>query len=154
MSRKGYWMWRLEKLKSWNEPRPYKVAQIYAQPGDKEQAFARLEIACEKNDSGLYRLKVEPLLDPLHGDPRFGELLRLQYFVLEEYLTLYVFHCSVLAIGWPIQRDRKNPSGNLIGLEIVNYLSRWIILYDQRQILTIRRGVQIVILQLQPAQIR
>ncbi len=73
---KGYWMWRLEKLKSWDEPRPYFIAQIYAQLGDKEQAFAWLEKACEKNDSGLYRLKVEPLLDPLRDDPRFGEMLR------------------------------------------------------------------------------
>ena len=73
---KGYWMWRLEKLKSWDEPRSYLVAQIYAQLGDKEQAFVWLEKACENNDRGLYRLKVEPLLDPLRDDPRFGEMLR------------------------------------------------------------------------------
>lgn len=37
---KGYWMWRLEKLKGRYEHDPFLTAQIYAQLGDKEQAFA------------------------------------------------------------------------------------------------------------------
>jgi len=73
---KGYWMCRLEKLKGQYELDPYFTAQIYAQLGDKEQAFAWLEKAYEKHDGRIYRLKVEPLLDPLRNDPRFGDLLR------------------------------------------------------------------------------
>jgi TolB-like protein/Tfp pilus assembly protein PilF len=72
----GYWMCRLEQLKGQFEHKPYKTAQIYAQLSDKEQAFAWLEKAYEKHDKGIYKLKVEPLLDPLHNDPRFDDLLR------------------------------------------------------------------------------
>ena len=77
---KGYWMWRLEKLKGQDEHNPYLTAQIYAQLDDKEQAFAWLEKAYEKHDGRIYRLKVEPLLDPLRNDPRFGDLLRRMNF--------------------------------------------------------------------------
>ncbi len=72
---KGYWMCRLEKLKSQDEQDPYITARIYAQLGDKEQAFAWLEKAYEKHSPGIYKLKVEPLLDPLRNDLRFGDLL-------------------------------------------------------------------------------
>jgi len=77
---KGYWMWRLEKLKGQYEHEPYLTAQFYAQLGDKEQAFAWLENAYDKHDGRLYRLKVEPLLDPLRNDPRFGDLLSRMNF--------------------------------------------------------------------------
>ncbi len=73
---KGYWMCRLEKLKGQYEQNPYLTAKIYAQLDDKEQAFAWLEKAYEKHNKGIYKLKVEPLLDPLRNDPRFGDLLR------------------------------------------------------------------------------
>jgi len=72
----GYWMCRLEKLKSQDEQDPYFTARIYAQLGDKEQAFAWLEKAYEKHSPGIYKLKVEPLLDPLRSDSRFQDLLR------------------------------------------------------------------------------
>jgi tetratricopeptide (TPR) repeat protein len=73
---KGYWMCRLEKLQGQDEQDPYHTARIYAQLGDKERAFAWLEKAYEKHNKGIYKLKVEPLLDPLHNDPRFDDLLR------------------------------------------------------------------------------
>ncbi|TKJ35283.1 MAG: hypothetical protein CEE38_15765 [Planctomycetes bacterium B3_Pla] len=73
---KGYWVWRLEKLKGQYEQDPYLTARIYAQLGDRDQAFAWLEKAYEKHDGRIYTLKVEPLLDPLRSDPRFGDLLR------------------------------------------------------------------------------
>ncbi len=73
---KGYWMCRLEKLRGQYEQNPYLTAKIYAQLDDKEQAFAWLEKAYEKHNKGMYKLKVEPLLDPLRNDPRFGDLLR------------------------------------------------------------------------------
>ncbi|MCP4259282.1 MAG: protein kinase [Planctomycetes bacterium] len=77
---KGYWIYHLERLKGQYEHKPYSTARIYAQLGDKEQAFAWLEKAYEKHDGGLLYLKVEPLLDPLHDDPRFDDLLRRMNF--------------------------------------------------------------------------
>jgi TolB-like protein/Tfp pilus assembly protein PilF len=73
---KGYWIYHLEKLKGQYEHKPYSTARIYAQLGDKEQAFAWLEKAYEKHDGSLFYLKAEPLLDPLRSDPRFDDLLR------------------------------------------------------------------------------
>ena len=73
---KGYWMCRLEKLKGQFEHNPCLAAKIYAQLGDKEQAFAWLEKAYEEHDGWIVTLKVEPLLDPLRSDSRFGDLLR------------------------------------------------------------------------------
>ena len=77
---KGYWMWHLERLISQYDRRPTNTAQIEAQLGDKEQAFAWLEKAYEKHDKGIYKLKVEPMLDPLRSDPRFDDLLRRMNF--------------------------------------------------------------------------
>jgi TolB-like protein/Tfp pilus assembly protein PilF len=54
----------------------YFVANIYAALGDKEQAFAELEKAYEQRDFSLYRLRVDPLMNPLRSDPRFQDLPR------------------------------------------------------------------------------
>ncbi|MCA1624030.1 MAG: tetratricopeptide repeat protein, partial [Acidobacteria bacterium] len=54
----------------------YFVANIYAALGDNEKAFAELEKAYEQRDFSLYRLKVDPLMDPLRDDPRFKEMLK------------------------------------------------------------------------------
>ncbi len=53
----------------------YQEAQIYAQWGDHDRAFAALDVAVRLNDSGLTMLKVDPMLDPLRADPRFAERL-------------------------------------------------------------------------------
>jgi TolB-like protein/Tfp pilus assembly protein PilF len=53
----------------------YQEAQIYAQWGDLDRAFAALDTAIKLNDSGLLLLKVDPLFDPLRGDPRFAARL-------------------------------------------------------------------------------
>ncbi len=53
----------------------YQEAQIYAQWGERDRAFAALDIAARLNDSGLLMLKVDPLLDPLRSDPRFAARL-------------------------------------------------------------------------------
>ena len=76
----GYWMWRLEKLKGQYEHDPYFTAQIYAQLGDKEQAFAWLEKAYKEHRGPMYLLKVNPCWDPLRNDPRFGDLMRRMNF--------------------------------------------------------------------------
>jgi serine/threonine protein kinase/Tfp pilus assembly protein PilF len=51
------------------------LAEIHAALGDRDKAFSWLEKAYEEHDSFLVRLKVEPALDPLRSDKRFGELL-------------------------------------------------------------------------------
>jgi len=54
----------------------YQYAQIYAQLGDRDRAFAALDRAWSIRDSGLLWLKVDPLLDPIRDDRRFVSLLR------------------------------------------------------------------------------
>ncbi len=54
---------------------PYLIAQLYAQAGDKEQAFYWLDTAYRERDS-LYQLKTDFMLDPLRSDPRFAELVK------------------------------------------------------------------------------
>jgi len=53
----------------------YQEAQIHAQWGDRDAAFAALDTASRLDDGGLLLLKVDPLLDPLRGDPRFAARL-------------------------------------------------------------------------------
>jgi tetratricopeptide (TPR) repeat protein len=53
----------------------YQYGEIYAQLGDKGRAFAALDRAWQIRDSGLLALKVDPLMDPLRGEPRFRTLL-------------------------------------------------------------------------------
>ena len=53
----------------------------YAGMEEKDKALAWLERACKERPSVLTWLKVDPLLDPLRGDPRFTELLRCARFI-------------------------------------------------------------------------
>ena len=54
----------------------YQQAQIRAQLGQKDRAFAELDMALAAKDSGLVYLKKDPFLDPIRGDPRFAVLLK------------------------------------------------------------------------------
>jgi hypothetical protein len=45
-------------------------------PFDIDRAFAALDRAWEIRDSGLLRLKGDPYMDPLRGDPRFAALMK------------------------------------------------------------------------------
>jgi len=54
----------------------YPVAVIYAALGDREEALARLERACDERDSWMDYLGIDPRLDVLRSEPRFGNLLR------------------------------------------------------------------------------
>ncbi|MFQ5694366.1 MAG: protein kinase [Terriglobia bacterium] len=58
----------------------YEIAAVHAALGQKEQAFAWLEKAYGERDSWLVFVKVEPMFDPLRGDPRFQALLRRMNF--------------------------------------------------------------------------
>jgi len=50
------------------------IADLYADLGDKEQAFQWLNTAFQERDEGLEGLKSDFSLDPLRSDPRFAEL--------------------------------------------------------------------------------
>jgi len=52
------------------------VAEVYARRGEHDRAFEWLERARAQRDTGLRGVKSDPLLAPLHGDPRFSALLR------------------------------------------------------------------------------
>ena len=54
----------------------YKIAQLHADLGNKDQAFKWLNTAYQERDFNLIGLKTDFLLDPLRSDPRFAELVR------------------------------------------------------------------------------
>jgi serine/threonine-protein kinase len=49
----------------------YQYAEIYAQRGDMERAFAALDRAWAIHDPGLTNVKIDVFLDPLRHEPRF-----------------------------------------------------------------------------------
>lgn len=53
----------------------YQDAEIYAQWGDVPHALEALERAAAEVDPGLVTTRVDPLLDPLRGEPRFKAVL-------------------------------------------------------------------------------
>lgn len=58
----------------------YQLGEIYAQLGDADRAFAEFNNAIRAKDSGLGYLRMDPFLDPIRGDPRYGALLRILNF--------------------------------------------------------------------------
>jgi TolB-like protein len=54
----------------------YGIASLYADLGDKDQAFRWLDTAYQERDLFLLGLKTDFLLDPLRSDQRFAELVR------------------------------------------------------------------------------
>jgi hypothetical protein len=56
---------------------PYTIAELYADAGNKEEAFRWLNIALEERDDSLVTLlKGDYTVDSLRSDSRFAELLR------------------------------------------------------------------------------
>lgn len=53
----------------------YALAEAYAGLGDRDGAFAYLRKACAQREPLLLFIGVEPRMDGLRDDPRFGELL-------------------------------------------------------------------------------
>lgn len=54
----------------------YGLALLHAALGDHDRAFAQLENAREERSGYMVLVNVEPMLDALRDDPRFGELVR------------------------------------------------------------------------------
>jgi serine/threonine protein kinase/tetratricopeptide (TPR) repeat protein len=53
----------------------YQIAILYADLGDKNNAFRWLNTAYQERDTYLYGLRTDFLLDPLRSDPRFSEMV-------------------------------------------------------------------------------
>ncbi len=53
-----------------------RIAIVYTGLGEKDEAFRWLEQAYKDRDPELLWLGTEPMFDPLHGDPRFADLLQ------------------------------------------------------------------------------
>ncbi|MGI8786955.1 MAG: tetratricopeptide repeat protein [Pyrinomonadaceae bacterium] len=58
------------------ETSPYIIGCFYAEIGDREKAFAWLEKAYVARQADLISMKIDPMLDDLHDDARFEDLLR------------------------------------------------------------------------------
>ena len=58
----------------------YQYADIHAQRGEKNEAFASLDRAWEFKDPGLAYMKSDRFLDPLRSDPRYSALLAKMNF--------------------------------------------------------------------------
>jgi tetratricopeptide (TPR) repeat protein len=54
----------------------YWVAVTYAALGERDAAFAELEKAYRARDWFLQRLKTDPFMEPLRGDPRYKDMLK------------------------------------------------------------------------------
>jgi hypothetical protein len=66
----------LDEYRRSKSPKAWALATLYAGLGDRDQAFAWLEKAAEERFVVLASLKVDPVFDSLHSDPRFAKLLR------------------------------------------------------------------------------
>jgi serine/threonine protein kinase/Tfp pilus assembly protein PilF len=55
---------------------PYRIAQLYADLGDKDHAFEWLNTAYQEHDFFLINLQTDFTMDSLHSDPRYAELVR------------------------------------------------------------------------------
>jgi TolB-like protein/DNA-binding winged helix-turn-helix (wHTH) protein len=78
-SARVYWQKRLDQEVEESKREPstaFDMAEIFAQLGQKDQAFSWLERAYEERSFFMMYLKVAPNLDPLRSDPRFADLLR------------------------------------------------------------------------------
>jgi tetratricopeptide (TPR) repeat protein len=67
-------------LRSYGDPMSYQIAQIYAQRGDLDEAFATLRRGRSVLDPGLNGLLADPFVDPLRGDPRLATLIKTMDF--------------------------------------------------------------------------
>ena len=54
----------------------HQQADIHAQRGETDQAFAALQRALEVRDPGLMAIRVDPFLDPIRSDPRLAAVER------------------------------------------------------------------------------
>jgi serine/threonine-protein kinase len=69
----------LDRLKDASRQRyipPYSFARVYVALGDKDEAFRWLEKAYQDRDPWILLIKIDPMFDGLHSDPRFDDLVQ------------------------------------------------------------------------------
>ncbi|MEO7104377.1 MAG: hypothetical protein ABI311_13360, partial [Gemmatimonadaceae bacterium] len=54
---------------------PYDIGLVYTGLGDRDQAVYWLAKSFEARDPEILHLRMDPLLDSLHGDPRFQAIV-------------------------------------------------------------------------------
>jgi len=67
---------KLLRLNGRQQMDPAAIALAYVGMDNKDEAFAWLQKAYSEHSNALTTLKVDPIYDPLRGDPRFQELVR------------------------------------------------------------------------------
>lgn len=75
----AYWREWLDDLSASAEERhiePFRFVEVAMRLGDHDAAIDRLEIAVAERSAWAPAMHIDPLLFPLHGDPRFESLLR------------------------------------------------------------------------------
>lgn len=73
---KEFWTQRLQYLLDQPDVPLATVAAAYVQIGDHDNAMVRLERLYGERGAWIRGLKVQPVWDPLRGDPRFQDLQR------------------------------------------------------------------------------
>jgi hypothetical protein len=58
------------------DPGSHLIGAVHARLGEKDAAFEWLEKAFQERENFLLQLKVHPMFDGLHGDPRFDALVK------------------------------------------------------------------------------
>ena len=66
----------LKKLRQKHYVQPVNIALAHTALGEKDDAFAWLDKACEEHAQWLSEIKVDPAFDPLRSDARFADLLK------------------------------------------------------------------------------
>ena len=64
----------IERIRPSHYVPSYHLALAHIALGDKEQAFALLDAACEERDPALINVAGDPRFDPVRDDPRFAAL--------------------------------------------------------------------------------
>ena len=75
---KGFWQMRLEQFKTRPHLKNYPAesqAFCYAKLGDKEHALEWLNISFQRRERYVTTIRLSPVFDLLHDDPRFQNLL-------------------------------------------------------------------------------
>jgi hypothetical protein len=81
----------LDALRSdWSEGGACQLAEVHAFRGEADAAFTWLHTAPEQNDPGVFQLRLNPIFETLHDDPRWRELLD-QLGLADEQLSVISF---------------------------------------------------------------
>jgi tetratricopeptide (TPR) repeat protein len=74
--RKGIEVSLVQRKTSTGFPSSYRIAQLYADLGDKDHAFEWLNTACQEHDWQVIGVRTDFTMDSLRSDPRYAELVR------------------------------------------------------------------------------